>query len=314
MLEIRSRSSSYFPHIGDPMCYDEGMSMPGKSGKSKEDRGDKHTEERGPFKASQVNPGDRYELSSGHPVYCVPTGGAGAFSTVAATASVAFDPAAKETGIDPGYSPEPGMLRAPDVAVGNVPNEPGWIAGAPHLAIEHADVGQDEDGLQRKIQDLLKAGTRYLWVVRLVGPRRVEVHEPGKPMREAFPGEELTAPGVLKNPVPVEALYDQSVAQRVALRNLLQREGYEDLDAVLAKGRDEGIELGIGQGIELGIGLGIEKGERQMLLRLLRRRFGDLSPEITARVSAGTSQELERWADQVLVAASVHEVFEPPPQ
>ena len=40
---------------------------------------------------------------------------------------------------------EPGTLHAPDVAVGNVADEPGWVTGkAPPLAVEYADTGQDE--------------------------------------------------------------------------------------------------------------------------------------------------------------------------
>ena len=49
----------------------------------------------------------------------------------------------------------------------------------PPLALEYASIGQDEDGLQREIVDFLAAGTQLVWVVRLVGPRRVEVYEPG---------------------------------------------------------------------------------------------------------------------------------------
>jgi len=63
----------------------------------------------------------------------------------------------------------------------------------------------------------------------------VEVYEPGQPRRLLHPGEQLRAPGVLRNPVPVEALYDPAAAQGVALRNLLQRQGYADLDAVRAE-------------------------------------------------------------------------------
>jgi len=65
-----------------------------------------------------------------------------------------------------------------------------------------------------------------LWVVRFAGSRRVEVYEQGKPMRMALPGEELRAPGVLRNPVKVEALYDREAAMEATLGNLLQRVGY----------------------------------------------------------------------------------------
>jgi hypothetical protein len=42
----------------------------------------------------------------------------------------------------------------------------------------------------------------------------------------------LTAPGILRNPVAVRALYDRDAAHEAVLRNLLQRHGYQDLDAV----------------------------------------------------------------------------------
>src|SRR5580692_11204263 len=160
----------------------------------------------GPFRAEHLSSGDPYELSNGHALLCLPTGGSGSQPNRLGASVVGWDPAVKEAGVDTGYSPEPGTLRAPDVAVGNVPDKPGWVQGAPDLAIEYADVGQDEDKLREKIVDLLAAGTKYLWVVHLTGPRRVEVHEPGKRARTVLPGKLLTAPGVLKNAVRVEAL------------------------------------------------------------------------------------------------------------
>ena len=215
---------------------------------------------RGPFRADALVSGDPYELSSGHPIYCAPTGGRGSQPNRLGASVVGWDPAVTEAGVDTGYSNEPGNLRAPDVAVGNVPDEPGWVSGAPDLAIEYADVGQDERALTDKIRDLLAMGTRFLWVVRLVGARRVEVHEPGKPMVTVEPGGLLTAPGVLKNPVRVEALYDRDEAERATLTNLLQRRGFDNLGAVLAEGRREGLAAGIRDLCEvLGIELGAER-------------------------------------------------------
>ncbi len=138
------------------------------------------------------------------------------------------------------------------MAVGNVPREPGWVQGVPPLAVEYADTGQDEADLKIKIRELLDAGTELVWVVRLTGPRRVEVHEPGREMRPVRPGEEFRAPGILKNPVPVEALYDWQVGQEVTLRNLLQRHGFESLEAVQAEGEARGREQGEARGREQG--------------------------------------------------------------
>ena len=199
---------------------------------------------RGPFYAEQLRSGDPYELSNGHAIHCAPTGGSGSGPNGLGFSAVGWDPAVKEAGVDTGYAPRPQTLRAPDVAIGNVPNKPGWVPGVPGLAIEYADIGQDEASLDEKIADLIGAGTRFLWVVRLSGPRRVEVHEPGKKVRTVHPGQHLTAPGVLKNPVLVEALYDRDEAERATLTNLLQRRGYEDLGAVLARGREEGRDEG----------------------------------------------------------------------
>ncbi len=216
-----------------PLCYPQGMSqsLP-------------YPTSHGPFLADQIRKGDPYELSNGHVIRCLPTGGRGSEAAATGAAVLKSDPEVDSAGVETGFAPSPDTLRAPDVAVGNVPREPGWVKGVPPLAVEYADTGQDEADLATKIRELLDAGTKFIWVVRLTGPRRVEIHEAGRKKRFARPGEELHAPGILRNPVPVEALYEWEVGQEVTLRNLLQRHGYESLDAVRtegeAKGRTEG--------------------------------------------------------------------------
>jgi hypothetical protein len=243
--------------------------------------------------AIQLRPGDRYELSQGHPLWCAPTGGDGARRVGKGFAVLATDPAVTEAGIDPGYTTEPGQLRAPDVAIGHVPDAPGWIAGAPPLAVEYAGRGQDEADLQAKIEELLAAGTRWIWVVRLVGPRRVEVHEKGAPVRVVSAGERLTAPGVLQNDVPVEALWDGDAADAQTLRNLLQRHGYRDLAAVREEGREEGRDAGR------------LDGARASLRRVLARRGIPLSAEDEARIEACTSTDtLALWLEHAIDAPS----------
>lgn len=82
-------------------------------------------------------------------------------------------------------------------------------------------------------------------MVRLTGARRVEVYEKDAAVRVVGDGEELLAPGILQNPVPVAALFDPEAAYRVTLRNLLQREGYESVDAIRDEGRLEGFAQAI---------------------------------------------------------------------
>jgi Uma2 family endonuclease len=233
----------------------------------------------GPFRTDQLHSGDPYELSNGHAIRCAPTGGDGTGPNLRGGFVLDSDPAVKNAGVDAGFAFGPYTMRAPDVAVGDFDDKPGWIQGVPPLAVEYASVGQDEAQLREKIDDFLRVGVRYLWVVRLAGPRRVEVYEKGKPARTVLPGEALTAPGVLQNPVPVEALYDREAAHEVAFTNLLQRKGYRDLDAVRSEGIEEGIEKGIEQGIEQG-------GERALAHQFERKVGRALGPAELATLRA----------------------------
>jgi hypothetical protein len=97
-----------------------------------------------------------------------------------------------------------------------------------------------------------------------------------------------------KNDVPVDALYDRDVAHRQTLRNLLQREGYESLEAVKAEG------LGAGRLVEA----------RSALRRVLVRRKLELSVEDSARIDTSTDlAALERWHDQAIDAVSAAEAL-----
>lgn len=233
----------------------------------------------GPFRADQLRPGDPYELSEGHPVLCFPTGGRGSKASTVGAGVLASDPAVEDVGFDTGYSPAPDTLRAPDLAVGSIPDEPGWVQGAPPLAVEYADTGQDEAELTLKIQELLAAGTRYVWVVRLSGPRRVEVHQKDAAISVARPGDALEATGILANPVPVEALYDREAAREVVLRNLLQREGYTSLEEVRAEGeaatlRADIVDVLVARGLPVGDDLRaalVSTSDPQVLRGLLRQ-------------------------------------------
>lgn len=273
----------------------------------------------GPFVADQIRSGDPYELSNGHPVLCLPTGRRGSTRNLTGATALETDPKVTAAGIDLGVSTEPGMLRAPDVAVGPIEDEPGWATKAPPLAVEYADGGQDEAELQEKIHELLGAGTKLIWVVRLQGPQRVEVYERGKKQRIVDGQGTLTAPGILQNPVPVAVLYDRDAAHEATLRNLLQRKGYASLDAVRAEGIEEGIEAGRTEGIEEGraegIQAGIEEGRADGLatsvLTVLRARHLTVDAALEARVRAERSERvLTTWLRKALTIEHAHELFE----
>lgn len=228
---------------------------------------------RGPFRADQLRSGDPYELSQGHPVVCLPTGGRGAQAKLLGAAVLGTDPAVEQVGVDVGFALSPDTMRAPGIAIGNIPYEPGWAPGAPVLAVEYADRDQNEDELQQKITALLAAGTRAVWVVRLYGGRWIEVVEPGMKCQTLNPGENLLAPGILKNPVPVEALYDREAALDAMLRNLLQRLDTERVEAIRQAGREEGLREGLQRGIQaicevLGIEINARRGVELQRLKV----------------------------------------------
>jgi len=255
----------------------------------------------GPFRAEQLPEGSPYELSNGHPILCLPTGRRGGLSNLIGGEVLETDPAVKAAGVDVGFSKDPSHLRAPDVSVGDFANEPGWAPGAPPLAVEYADTGQDEAELENKIAELLGAGTQHVWVVRLVGPRRVEVHEPGKKVWLAKPGEELTAPGILKNPVPVLALYDREAAHEATLRNLVQRRGYESFETALATASAQGkIEGKIEGKTE-----GEIEAARRALFAVLKARGLEVSEQQRDQILAARDLALlERWLVQAAIAST----------
>jgi hypothetical protein len=192
----------------------------------------------GPFRVDQLRSGDRYELSNGQPIWCAPTGQDGAESSGLGFTVLNSDPAVKRAGVDAGLALTPDTLRAPDIAVNFEPGEGTWARSTP-LAVEYAGAGQNEVDLREKIVELFAAGTKFVWVVRLTGVRRVDVHEPGVAMRTLGIDATLDAPGVLSLPVPVRALFERDAAHETTLRNLLAAHGYQSLDAVRDEARNE---------------------------------------------------------------------------
>ena len=80
------------------------------------------------------------------------------------------------------------------------------------------------------------------------------------------------------------------------------REESSTMAGVISRAREEGMQQGMDQGRV--------EGERAVLERLLRRRFGLLSPEVTERLGQASAAELETWAENVLDAPTLDDVFD----
>ena len=78
---------------------------------------------------------------------------------------------------------------------------------------------------------------------------------------------------------------------------------------VIERARDEARQEGMERGVRQGRSEGRVEGERTLLERQLRRRFGRLSPEDTEKLRRASADDLETWADNVLDADTLDEVF-----
>ena len=86
-------------------------------------------------------------------------------------------------------------------------------------------------------------------------------------------------------------------------------EGDTVMPGVIQRARDEAMRQGIERGVSRGVRQGHIEGERAVLERLLRRRFGDLRPDIDERLRRASAADIEAWADNVLDAETLDDVF-----
>ena len=92
-----------------------------------------------------------------------------------------------------------------------------------------------------------------------------------------------------------------------------QQQYHEDssiMAGVISRAREEGMQRGMQQGMRQGMKQGRVEGERALLERQLQRRFGLLSPEVASRLGQASAADLETWAENVLEAPTLDDVFD----
>jgi len=98
---------------------------------------------------------------------------------------------------------------------------------------------------------------------------------------------------------------DRDAAEQATLTNLLQRQGYEDLDAVLLQGRQQGLDKGHEEGLA---------NARRALRRVLDHRKLEVPAEVSARIDASRDlDQLDAWLARALDASAVAEIFDTSP-
>jgi predicted transposase YdaD len=96
----------------------------------------------------------------------------------------------------------------------------------------------------------------------------------------------------------------------VSIADYLEEKGrLKGLDEGHLKGLDEGHLKGLDEGRLKGLDEGRLEGQRRMLLKLLGIRFGALPESAVARIQAADAQQIDRWTERVLSAATLGEVL-----
>jgi hypothetical protein len=85
------------------------------------------------------------------------------------------------------------------------------------------------------------------------------------------------------------------------------REEAEFMESILEACERRGLERGLQEGERKGL----QEGERKVLVRQLRRRFGDLPAAVLARIDSADEATLERWSEELLDAPSLAALFPP---
>lgn len=99
-----------------------------------------------------------------------------------------------------------------------------------------------------------------------------------------------------------------------ALQALLEREiGPQAKDTIVTAGQQliqQGLQQGLEQGRQLGVEQGRQQGVQELLVRLLRQRFGaQVDLQVEQRIGTASVEQVEAWSIRVLSAASLAELF-----
>jgi hypothetical protein len=93
------------------------------------------------------------------------------------------------------------------------------------------------------------------------------------------------------------------------LAQAVGEEGKAEMTSVADKLREEGRREGRREGHLDGVTEGLLRGRREILLKQLRARFGELPEAAVARVNAAELGQLDTWAERVLSAQTLADVI-----
>jgi hypothetical protein len=180
----------------------------------------------------------------------------------------------------------PMYLNLPELPPDRLENEGGYFGWVLRLVQQrHTRIGGFRQLLRNVIQHLevMETEDRARWLDLLSFVGAMIYHERSE-------GEHVELHETLEDSV-----------SREEFRREVAKMGRTMADVLIERGRIEGQTEGRTEAA-------IET-RQQTLIRLLRRRFDDLSPEVTQAINATTTTEqLDEWLDQILTATSLEEM------
>ena len=94
------------------------------------------------------------------------------------------------------------------------------------------------------------------------------------------------------------------------LAQYIKNKGFEEgMQQGMQEGIQQGMQEGMQQGMQQGIQQGMQQGKYGLLERILVSRFGPLPEWAMQRLGAASSEQLDRWAERVLMAESIQGVL-----
>jgi len=137
-----------------------------------------------------------------------------------------------------------------------------------------------------------------------------ESEEPTIRLREITKGlDTIENPGMRANLMAATAVFAGLVMEpemiKTILRSDIMKESafYQD---ILQEGRQEGLQMGRQEGLQMGR----QEGEVALLMRLLVKRFGNVSESIESRLTQASIADLELWSDRILEAKTLTDIFD----
>jgi predicted transposase/invertase (TIGR01784 family) len=112
---------------------------------------------------------------------------------------------------------------------------------------------------------------------------------------------------IIKRLVPGE--HTPEVTDLQEIDNMLAERVVQWTEKWKQEGLVEGLQQGKQQGRQEGRQEGRQQGEMALLVRQLTLRFGPLNAETHHRIETATLEQLEQWAENILDAATLEDVF-----